>query len=429
MLNTYLPTIFLDKLKGYLNRKGAAKDVATLSLGTVLAQFIIVVATPLLSRLYTPKEFGMVAVFIAVSAVVATFVTLRYEVNILVSKTCSESKQLVLLSFALAVCLSLVVSVVAFVLPDVVRDSLGVGVLQTWFPWACLMGLTTAVSAIAFGWLNRSQLYKKIAKLRIAQSFFFVGTSILLGFWSFKDGLLVAQMGSMFLVMLLVARYLPIESPINISTISSVAYKYRSTPMYTLPTALLDIITLQLPVILIGAWYGSSEAGQFSLAWRVLVMPASVVGVAIGQVFFQRFAAAWPDANTAWSLLVRTWKILALVGLLPLIALLLFGEKLFSVIFGSNWAQSGKMAVVLAPMLFASLLHSPTSTTSIVLGTQKHILLLAVIVLIYRPLSLYIGWVLGDIYVGLAIYSVLEIAQILVFQYWIYKKIKLTMSS
>lgn len=414
----------LGKIKTHLCQGAAVRDVAILTLGTTLAQLVTVLAMPMLSRLYTPAEFGLLAVFMGVVAVVATFVTLRYEINILIPKINQEAEQVVFLSLSLAGFVGLLVSMIAWILPYAMRDSLGVGVLKEWLTWACLIGLCVATTATAFGWLNRVQLYKKMAQLRILQSLLFSGAALFFGAWGFKDGLLVAQVSSVLLVVLLIGRYLPTPSWSYLRSIPSLAYKYRDTPKYILPTALLDAITLQLPIILIVAWYGTSEAGQFSLAWRVLILPASFVGVAIGQVFFQRFSAIWPDAQRAWALLIKTWKILALIGFLPMIVLVIFGENFFSLIFGPNWAESGKMAAVLAPMLFASLLHSPTSTTSIVLGLQRTVFFLAIAILIYRPLSLYIGWRLGNIYLGLAIYCALEIVQILIFQYAIYKKIK-----
>lgn len=192
-----------------------------------------------------------------------------------------------------------------------------------------------------------------------------------------------------------------------------------------LPTALLDVITLQIPILLISTLYGASKAGQFSLAWRVLVLPASILGTSIGQVFFQRFSLAWPDNTAAWTLLTKTWRALAIVGFFPTVLIMIYGENLFSTLFGRNWAESGKMASILAPMLFATLLHSPTSTSSIVLGLQKPVFFISLAVMVYRPLSLWIGWKVDSIYFGLAIYSVLEIMQILYFQFLVHNKIKL----
>jgi len=421
--------MYLNKLKSRITRSEAAKSVATLTLGTAIAQLLTVVATPVLSRLFTPAEFGVLALFVSVAAVTATFVTLRYEIMILIPKENREAEYLVHLCLFIAGCLGAISALTSFIIPKYIRDLLGIGVLSSWLPWACFIGVAVAITTTSIGWLNRKKLYKEIAILRIVQSFLFVTIAILLGIGSIQDGLLIAQVSSALIMLILTIRCLPPLSIEAVRTFFSVAKIYSRAPKYLLPTALLDVITMQLPIILIGIWYGTSEAGQFSLAWRVLVLPALLVGAAIGQVFFQRFSSTWPDSRVALILLTDTWKVLALIGVLPMILFVLSGEELFSVVFGSDWANSGKMAAILAPMLFASLLHSPTSTTSVVLGLQRQVFILSLFVLVYRPLSLYIGWKFGNIYIGLGIYCAVEILQIIFFQLMVYRRIKMNFHS
>lgn len=420
--------LYLDKIKAKFRHGSAINNIAILTLGTVIAQVITVGATPILSRLFMPAEFGLLAVFTAITAVVATFVTFRYEANIIIPKADSEAVQLVFFSIGIAIVLGGCILLTIWIFPNLYGKLLSNEAIKPWLPWACLIGVFTAISATLFSWLNRNQLYSVIAKFRISQSFVFSLVAILLGIWEFESGLLIAQIMSLLVLMLLIIRYFPISKWSGMDSMLTVGRKYGHAVKYMLPTALLDVITLQIPIILIGLWYGSSEAGQFSLAWRVLVLPCSVIGVAIGQVFYQRFSFVWPDAQAAWSLLVRAWLALALIGILPMILILAAGEGIFSFIFGSNWTESGKMASILAPMLFASLLHSPTSTTSLVLGLQRKVFFLSLAILIYRPLSLYIGWKLGDIYIGLIIFSIFEIIQIAIFQSIVYKKINLKLT-
>jgi O-antigen/teichoic acid export membrane protein len=415
--------LYLDKIKARFQHGSAIKNIAILTLGTVIAQVMTVGATPVLSRLFMPAEFGLLAVFMAITAVVATFVTFRYEANILIPKADSEAVQLVFFSIATAMVLGACILITIWIFPSLFGRLLSNQGIKAWLPWACLIGIIAAISTTLFGWLNRGQLYSVIAKFRILQSLVFSVAAILLGIWEFESGLLIAQIMSLLVVMLLIIRYFPLSKWSGMTSMLTVGRKYGHAVKYMLPTALLDVITLQIPIILIGLWYGSSEAGQFSLAWRVLVLPCSLIGVAIGQVFYQRFSVVWPDAQAAWSLLVKAWIALALIGIIPMILIMAAGEDIFSLIFGSNWVESGKMASILAPMLFASLLHSPTSTTSLVLGLQRKVFFLSLAILIYRPLSLYIGWKLGDIYIGLIIFSIFEIIQITIFQSMVYKKI------
>lgn len=421
--------MFLTKLRSRITQSKAVKNVATLTLGTAIAQLLTVVASPVLSRLFTPAEFGALAVFVSVTAVIATFVTLRYEIMILIPKENGEAECLVHLCLFIVGCLGVIFFLTSLVIPKDIQDLLGIGGLSSWLPWACLIGVAVAITTTSIGWLNRKKLYKEIAIFRVLQSLLFVSIAILSGIGGFHDGLLFAQVSSVLILPILTIRFLPPLSIKMVRTFFSVAKIYGRAPKYLLPTALLDVITMQLPIILIGAWYGSSEAGQFSLAWRVLVLPGLLVGAAVGQVFFQRFSSTWPDSRAAWILLTDAWKVLALIGLMPMLLLVITGEELFLIVFGSDWSESGKMAALLAPMLFASLLHSPTSTTAVVLGLQRQVLIISLLVLIYRPLSLYIGWKLENIYIGLAIYCATEIIQIVFFQLMVCRKIKMSFIS
>ena len=414
---------YLTKSRDSFLHKGSAQNIAILTLGTTFAQGATIAATVLLTRLFSPADFGAFALFLSVVAIVSTLVTLRYEVNILIPKTYNEAENLLFLSLTLAILVGCFIVISALALPYELQKFVGLGALRSWLPLACIIGIVVALTTTTCAWLNRCQRYLEIAQIKIMQSVAFAIIALIFGYYSYDSGLLVAQAISAVAVLSLAVRYLPKPSYERFRSGLTAAKPFSVSPKYMLPTAMLDVITLQIPLVLISLWYGASDAGQFSLAWRVLVLPASLIGLAVSQVFYQRFSVAWPDKSAARSLLTRTWKALALFGLLPLVVMIFAGRILFIYVFGPNWADAGMMASVLAPMLFVSLLHSPTSTTSIVLGLQKHVLLLSFIVLVYRPLSIYIGWVFNDIFLGLQIYCALEIIQMLFFQYLVLNKI------
>jgi O-antigen/teichoic acid export membrane protein len=414
---------FLNSARSRLLRSPSLRNTGLLTLGTVFSQGIAVAGTPLLSRLFTPSDFGALAIFTSVIAVVATCVTLRYEINILVPKADAEAEKLVILSIFSALVLGSLITLASWCLPSAIADSWGIKLSTPWLPLACLAGTVSSINAVLLLWLNRKLRYQNIATVKVIQSLIATLFALILGFCGFQEGLLAAQLLSVLCALFFVGRYLPSFLNTQKRPVLKAAIKYKSTVKYVLPTAVIDVLTLQLPILMIAAMWGASSAGQFSLAWRVLILPASILGTAIGQVFFQRFSIAWPDSKLAWTLVVRTWKFLALVGILPLLIIIFFGQELFSLAFGSTWTESGKIASVLAPMMFASLLHSPTSTSYIVLGLQKPVFFLSLAVMVYRPASLWIGWKLGSLSLGLAILCIMEVLQILCFQYMVYKKV------
>jgi O-antigen/teichoic acid export membrane protein len=142
----------------------------------------------------------------------------------------------------------------------------------------------------------------------------------------------------------------------------------------------------------------------------------ALIGAAIGQIFLQKFSTTWPDARAAKTLLYQTWLILAAIGFIPFILVLFYGEEIFIFILGENWAEAGRMASVIAPMLYAILISSPTSGTYLVLGLQKYTLFFGVLVFIYRPICLWIGLFNNNIIFGLILLTLIEIIQLVLYQ-------------
>ena len=78
----YLASISIMKLiksKFYIN-------IITLITGTAMAQAVPLALSPILTRLYTPKDFGFLAIYMSVATVATTLVTLKYDTAIIIPK-------------------------------------------------------------------------------------------------------------------------------------------------------------------------------------------------------------------------------------------------------------------------------------------------------------------------------------------------------
>jgi O-antigen/teichoic acid export membrane protein len=67
------------------------RNVLTLMTGTTIAQSIPVAITPILTRLYTPEDFGLLAVFVALTAILGSIANGRYELAIMHPEKDEES--------------------------------------------------------------------------------------------------------------------------------------------------------------------------------------------------------------------------------------------------------------------------------------------------------------------------------------------------
>jgi O-antigen/teichoic acid export membrane protein len=57
------------------------RNVTTLALGTVISQIIVLASSPLLSRLFTVADFGVLSIFTSISVFFAVLSTGRYELQ------------------------------------------------------------------------------------------------------------------------------------------------------------------------------------------------------------------------------------------------------------------------------------------------------------------------------------------------------------
>lgn len=377
---------FIRKFLAQFRASQFAKNAVVLSLGALVAQGIMIASMPVLSRLYSPADFGVLAVFMALSGIVATATTLRYETAILLPKEDDESKAVVLLSATLALFSGLLIGLAAWLLPQSAKAALGISILNEWLLMAVVCGVATAMMATGCGWYNRQRAYVKISTLRMMQSGIGVVVGVVLGMWGLSSGLLWAQISASLTIALVIMIGLrSLRNNWCSHDFCAIAAKHSAAPKYLLPTALLDVVSLQLPVLLIGSRFSSDAVGQFSMAWKMLALPAALVGGAVAQVFFQKISTdIYLGIEVVWRRYIKVSKLLLIFAIAPLFLVSLYGAEFFSILLGEQWHQAGKMAEWL---VFSSMMYfvfSPTTSIFLVLGKQKVLLVFGVVQLLYR---------------------------------------------
>lgn len=390
------------------------RDTLLLSSGMVTAQLLMLAAMPVWARLYTPADFGVLGLWTAVAGIVSVVVVLRLDTCIVVAPDDTRARTLTQLCLWLAAGGASVIALMSALLPVAVLRPLGLAALGPWLPVAVLAGgLAAAVSALQFA-ANRRSAYGRMTLSRIALAGVAALAGIGLGAAGVGAGMLLAHAAASLAAWLVltvgVAASQRIGPPwADRHALTAAVRANANAPRYLWPAALLDVLTQQLPLLLIAGWYSQALAGQFSLAWRVIAVPLFMLAAAAGSVFFQRMSLLADRPAEARQLLVGTWRLFALLGALPAIGVMVWGEPLFAVVFGSEWAPAGRMAAVLMPMLWVMLVSVPTSSTLIVLGLQKWSLLFGLAMLVYRPLAFWLGARQGDLERGLWLWVVCEV--------------------
>jgi O-antigen/teichoic acid export membrane protein len=345
------------------------RNIATVSGGQIGAAVIPIIAAPILGRLYLPADYGSLGTYMSYSTVLASVGTLQFSQAIVVEKW--EAKTRVLSRICLISCS----------LTGLLTIPLGIWLAFTnkgslWFlvlPVSVFLGsYSTTLAALA----NRYGLYTKIALVAILPSLVSVATSISFGYlgWGVSGlfiGYLATQVCTFLLCAWMVSRHKSGKKPISPKKILAVVRLHRRFPLFTMPTAFLGSFTMNTPVYALGFKGALTETGLYTRANQLLSMPINLIGGAIAQVFQRRAAVDYRDSGSCWEIYLKSLKLLLAVGLGPTIALAIFAPSIFAWFLGPNWFEAGKVARVLAPMLFLRLLCSPLSTIFYISGAQK----------------------------------------------------------
>jgi O-antigen/teichoic acid export membrane protein len=177
----------------------------------------------------------------------------------------------------------------------------------------------------------------------------------------------------------------------SLHDLGKVASEYRRFPLYTIWASLVDTIGAQAPLLLFTTFFELSVTGQFSLATRMLALPAAIIGQAVGDVFYPTIAKFKQDLPTSLAMIEELATQLLFVALVVFTPVTLFGPLLFRFVFGSRWEQAGVFAAYLAPWLIVSFVTSPLSPFSLVHQKLKENFLFSLIMTTLRIVVIGIG--------------------------------------
>lgn len=363
------------RLAGRLSssRRGALAIVG----GTAGGQALALLSAPILSRLYSPSNFGVFTVLSSLVAIVGTVATLRFELAVPLPEKEGDAYGIV--------ALGLISTGVTFAVTSVVVAFAGARLAQAFdqpnlMPWLWCVPITSTLMG-AYLVLNqlaiRHRRYGAIGRRNLLQSGSMVATQVVAGLTGLEAGGLILGLGvgqaTSAMSLVKGSRLFSTEARDGRERhrLSQVARRYRLFPLVLAPSGLLNVMGLQLPVVLIAYWYGSSIAGWMGLTQRVLSLPVMLVGTAIAQIYVAELArAARDDVARANRLFVAASRRLLVVAIAAAVVLTLLGPMLFGVVFGAEWKTSGQYAQALAVNLAAQLVAVPVSQTLVVFERQ-----------------------------------------------------------
>lgn len=392
-------SVFKQVFPGILTRIKASTfvgNVLVVMTGTALAQMIGFALSPVISRLFTPLDFGVFGSFGAVSSVIAAGVTLEYTQAIMLPKAKEDAINLFVVSCLCTLAIGALCLLCCILAPAPLQGLMkvsGTWVLALLVLSTVVIGLNKACQA----WCVRVKAFKHTSASQVVRSVSSSGTQIGLGcIQAGAPGLIAGSvladiMASLNLVRVLFPDLKALGASIRWERMRKLAMEYRDFPIYAASQNVINTLSLGLPVLLLTHFYGLAVAGAYAFGWRILGASMSFVLTALRQVLFQKACETHHQGGSLVALYVRITSGLFVLAVLPTVVLVVWAPPIFSWIFGAQWLVAGEFSRSLALWMLFAFCNLPAVLFARLIRIQRAIFFYDLAMLAARVTALVCG--------------------------------------
>lgn len=395
------------------------RNVVAVASGTVAAQGISILSSPLITRLYSPEDFGVQGVFMSISGIMGTVAALTYPVAIVIPESDREALNIVRLSIYIGVLMSIIGVICMCLFGTEVLSVLSASEVLEFKYFIPITMLISVISAVTTQWLIRKKAFTLTAKVTAFQSLVISGLKVCFGFINPSAIVLIVinslggLLGSSVMLMVMrninknKAEHIETTDKYKISGVWEVAKKHSDFPLLRTPQVLLNAFSHSLPVMLLAIYFGPSTVGYYSIANTVMAMPILLIGGSVMQVFYPRINEAIRKKENVRELILKTTAGLAISGALPFLTIIIAGPTIFSFVFGETWRVAGVYAQWLSVWLFFQYINKPAVSAIPALRLQKGLLIYELFSTGSKVIALYLGYMVykSDV-MAIALFSI-----------------------
>lgn len=386
------------------------KNIISVLGGAVGAQLVALLAAPVITRVFTPDDFGSMTTVWAVVGVAGIVACLAYEKTIVLERNEISARQILVLCVYISIITSVSVSFLIYLFGRYVfPEYFGVAYASAFVLFGvCLFGVRKALDFYA----TRHKEFKLVAVTMLAGAIAGAVWKITVGtVWNASAEVLL--LGNILGIGLpAIMLYMSLSKSIGKPFVGQpghridVLKKHSDFPKKQVPNALLNAFQQQAPIFILAAYFGSEMVGFYGLAMAVLLRPVRALAEAVSRVYLQRISAM--DTEDFRADLLRITVRLAVIAMPFCVILFIYGEVLFKLLFGDNWGEAGYMASLMAPWVLMLVVNVPTTQALIVRRALGFILVFNTIYLVVRVIGL-VGtiYITGDVYSAILAFSLI----------------------
>lgn len=357
----------------YIKNSRFVKNIGLLAGATLTAQLISFFLTPVITRLYSPVNYGLYGTVITYSSILVSFYSLKFEMGIIKSDNMEEEKDLTFLSLASVLTFFLLTFTIGLSL--LLWDLSIFGIEGKILIGSSVIAFFLSISNVFIQVLNNLEKYKVISLRTVINKIIITSTQVLYGLKgnSFVY-LILGQISGLFIGMIYLLNQTPralLRFDVSITRLKQTIINNKYFPAYLTLQGLLNALSQSVPVIFLNYFYSEAIVGNYFLAIAMLQLPVSLLGKSIRQVFYKNISV---DKKDPKKVLKKLKKIVLTLGFLSipfLFIIVLFGVDLFTFVFGDDWVIAGEFSKYLILWVILMFINIPTSSVLILINKQK----------------------------------------------------------
>lgn len=348
------------------------RNVLTLMGGTAIAQAIPLLASPLLTRLYTPEQFGALALLLALANPISLMVCGRYELTVVLPRDDGHANTLVRLALMLALFVSMVLGGIIWSFREVFAGWMGGPSAMLPLVLSPLLFLLMGAFQPLNNWLIRKQAFRAMGLNKMVQTSGITLVSLVLGITAYHHGLMVGYIVGWLAYFVIGAVQVQWKgfrfSSWDLAEMRRAAREYRSFPLYNALPAVLNTATLSVPVFLLAQVFDKEVTGQFNLCRQTILLPVTFLATSFMQAYMQRASHTVAEGLPVLPTLRSGVRALGGLALALVVVLVAAGPWLFGFVFGAQWTVAGEYARILALPIALQLVVVPLTPLLPALG-------------------------------------------------------------
>lgn len=376
-------------------------NVITLFSATLLGQILGIIVSPVLSRLYSPADFGVSQLIFSMVSLIAVVACLSYQDAINLPKKDEDAANIVVLCLCLIIVTACVSAVILTIFSETIENVLNTPGLSAYLFLIPLAVIASSVAYVLGSWLSRRQQFGTIAQANLSSSVTGKTASIGLGLLSPSPfGLIFGSIINDATIIVVSLRKtladFPLFRGVTLEKIRESAIRYKKFPQFSTGSALTSVAAAQCIPFMLAVSFSPVVVGFYAMTYVIITLPLKLMGNSLSSVFYQKASAEKNRTGSIVHVVKSVHTRLISIGIFICLILMIIGPELFSFVLGAQWLTTGVYAQILAPWIFVVFISTPLGSVFNVFEKQGESLGFNVVLLISRIAVVLIGGFFGD---------------------------------